>query len=63
MRFLAGIKERPEVRDYIVQNKDNINVIITTYDMAKKNDDNKFIRHLKPVVSLIGQRSSPRTKF
>ena len=29
-----------------------INVIITTYDLAAKKVDSKFLRHLKPTVSL-----------
>ena len=29
----------------------HINVIITTYDLAAKKVDSKFLRHLKPTVS------------
>ena len=47
----ADLKERIMVREQIESNLDTIDVIVTTYAMAKTKDDNKFIRHLKPVVS------------
>ena len=40
-----------EVREQIEENLVNINVIVTTYGMAKRKEDNKFIRRLKPIVS------------
>ncbi|KAI0999540.1 ATP-dependent helicase [Podosphaera aphanis] len=43
-------KERQEMADAILQNKHSINVIVTTYDMAAKKEDSKFLRHLKPDV-------------
>jgi SWI/SNF-related matrix-associated actin-dependent regulator 1 of chromatin subfamily A len=37
--------------DQILENRDQINVVVTTYDMAAKKEDNKFMRRLKPDVS------------
>ncbi len=48
--YYAGQKERFGVREQIQENIGDLNVIITTYNMAKQKDDNKFLRHLKPVV-------------
>jgi SWI/SNF-related matrix-associated actin-dependent regulator 1 of chromatin subfamily A len=35
----------------ILNNSDQINVVVTTYDMAAKKEDNKFMKRLKPDVS------------
>jgi len=35
----------------ILERRDSLNVIVTTYDLAAKKDDNKFMRKLKPDVS------------
>jgi hypothetical protein len=35
----------------ILENRDRINVLVTTYDMAAKKEDNKFMRRLRPDVS------------
>ena len=45
-------KERGEMADAILNNRDTINIVVTTYDMAAKKEDNKFLRRLKPDVSL-----------
>ncbi|TQS36782.1 hypothetical protein Golomagni_02758 [Golovinomyces magnicellulatus] len=45
-------KERQVMADEILQNKDKINVVVTTYDMAAKKEDNKFMRRLKPDVCI-----------
>jgi SWI/SNF-related matrix-associated actin-dependent regulator 1 of chromatin subfamily A len=37
--------------DHILNNSDRINVVVTTYDMAAKKEDNKFMKKLKPDVS------------
>lgn len=39
------------VREQIESNLDTINVVVTTYGMARSKEDNKFLRDLKPVVS------------
>lgn len=36
----------------ILTNRNRINIVVTTYDMAQKKEDNKFMRHLRPDVSL-----------
>lgn len=38
--------------DQILENRHTINIVVTTYDMAAKKEDNKFLRKLKPDVSL-----------
>lgn len=43
-------KERQTMADEILQNRNNINIVVTTYDMAAKKDDNKFLRRLRPDV-------------
>lgn len=48
----ANLKERFGVREQIEDSLENLNVIITTYGMAKGKEDNRFLRHLKPVVSV-----------
>jgi SWI/SNF-related matrix-associated actin-dependent regulator of chromatin subfamily A containing DEAD/H box 1 len=35
----------------ILNRRHEINVIVTTYDMAAKKEDNKFMRRLRPDVS------------
>jgi hypothetical protein len=44
-------KERAEMAEGILERRDNINVIVTTYDLAAKKEDNRFLRRLKPDVS------------
>jgi SWI/SNF-related matrix-associated actin-dependent regulator 1 of chromatin subfamily A len=44
-------KDRLEMADDILANRDSINIVVTTYDMAQKKEDNKFMRRLKPDVS------------
>jgi SWI/SNF-related matrix-associated actin-dependent regulator 1 of chromatin subfamily A len=34
----------------ILERRDQINVIVTTYDLAAKKEDNKFMRKLRPDV-------------
>ncbi|KAH7364399.1 family helicase/ATPase-like protein [Rhexocercosporidium sp. MPI-PUGE-AT-0058] len=43
-------KERTEMAMQILDNRDTINVVVTTYDMAAKKEDNKFMKKLKPDV-------------
>ncbi len=49
MPYYAGLKERPSIQEQISDNTDSVNVIVTTYGIAKVKDDNKFLRTLKPV--------------
>jgi hypothetical protein len=46
-------KERGEMAENILTNREEINVIVTTYDMAAKKEDNKFMRRLRPDVSFV----------
>ncbi|RKF57560.1 ATP-dependent helicase fft2 [Erysiphe neolycopersici] len=43
-------KERQAMADEILQGRNNINIVVTTYDMAAKKEDNKFLRRLRPDV-------------
>ena len=47
------MKDRIDVREQIEANLSNLNVIVTTYGLAKRKEDNKFLRQLKPVVCLV----------
>ncbi|KAL8950762.1 MAG: hypothetical protein Q9222_003217 [Ikaeria aurantiellina] len=46
MPYYAGQVERVAIRDQIERNQSNINVIVTTYGVAKAKDDCKFLRRL-----------------
>ena len=48
--YPGGINERPEIRLRIENNIDHINVVVTTYTLAKAKDDNKFLSRLRPCV-------------
>ena len=48
--YYAGQKERFGVREQIQDSIGDLNVIVTTYNMAKQKDDNRFLRSLKPIV-------------
>lgn len=37
----------------ILERREQINVIVTTYDLAAKKEDNKFLRRLRPDVSFL----------
>ena len=50
MPYYAGQNERPGIQTQILDNLDTLNVVVTTYTLAKTKDDNKFLRKLKPVV-------------
>ena len=50
MPYYASQNERPGIQTQILNNVDSLNIIITTYTLAKTKDDNKFLRKLKPVV-------------
>ena len=47
--YYAGQNERPEIREQIEHDREDLNVVITTYTIAKKKEDNKFLRKLQPV--------------
>ncbi|KAJ5299836.1 hypothetical protein N7476_011393 [Penicillium atrosanguineum] len=50
MPYYAGISERADIRYHIQDNRDDINVVITTYTIAKAKDDAKFLRDMKFTV-------------
>lgn len=48
--YYGSQAERGDMAESIEAEIESINVIVTTYDMASKRDDAKFLRRLKPVV-------------
>ena len=50
MPYYAEQKERLAVREQIEENLDDINVIVTTYGMAKRKEDNRWLRKLQLVA-------------
>lgn len=38
----------------MLERREDLNVVLTTYDMAWKKDDNKFLRRLGADVSVVG---------
>jgi len=50
MPYYAGQNERPRIQDQILGSRETVNVVVTTYTLAKNKDDNKFLRKLRPVV-------------
>ena len=50
MPYYAHQSERPGIQTQILASRDAVNVVITTYTLAKQKDDNKFLRRLSPVV-------------
>lgn len=61
--YHGPMKERGEMAEQILANRDQINIVVTTYDMAARKDDNKFLRRLKPDVSLNSPISSYISNF
>jgi len=55
MPYYAGIKERAGIRDHIEDNRDEINVVITTYTIAKAKEDSKFLRDMKFTVCVFDE--------
>ncbi|KAJ5110356.1 hypothetical protein NUU61_001613 [Penicillium alfredii] len=46
MPYYAGLNERAEIHEQIKDNRDSINVVITTYTIAKAKTDAKFLRDM-----------------
>ncbi|MCJ1402585.1 hypothetical protein MMC11_005805 [Xylographa trunciseda] len=55
MPYYAGKNERPDIQEEILDRAELPNVIITTYGIAKVQDDNKFLRRLKPSVCVFDE--------
>jgi SWI/SNF-related matrix-associated actin-dependent regulator of chromatin subfamily A containing DEAD/H box 1 len=49
--FIGSQAERAEIADRILDERDQINVVVSTYEFAAKPEDNKFMRRLKPEVT------------
>ena len=59
--YYGSQKEREELRYYITEEIDDIDVIVTTYDMAVKADDNKFLRkNISPHVCIYDEAHALR---
>ncbi|TAQ83680.1 hypothetical protein B7494_g7990 [Chlorociboria aeruginascens] len=48
--YYGAAKDRAEMADKVLENRNSIDVIVSTYDMARKPQDNKFMRKLRPTV-------------
>ena len=55
MPYYAAQNERPGIQAQILDSRDTLNVVITTYTLAKAKDDNKFLRKLSPVVCVFDE--------
>ncbi|KAI9731495.1 MAG: hypothetical protein M1834_004615 [Cirrosporium novae-zelandiae] len=55
MPYYGKQNERAEFRAEIENNLDSINVIVTTYSMAKQKEDSRFLRTLRPCVCVFDE--------
>lgn len=46
--YYGSQKERQDIAERILEARDEINVVVSTYEFAAKKEDNKFMRRLKP---------------
>lgn len=53
--YYAGLNERPGIQADIEDNLASINVVVTTYTIAKAKMDNSFLRKLKPVCTIFDE--------
>lgn len=58
--YYGSQAERPSLQDHIEENFDKIDVIVTTYDMTVKPDDNRFLRGLGPSVCVYDEAHALR---
>lgn len=51
--YYGSQTERPELREWIYKERNEIDVVVTTYDMAVKGDDHRFLRkYVNPHVCI-----------
>ena len=50
--FIGSQSERAEAADRILDTREQINVIVSTYEFATKPEDNRFMRRLRPEVRI-----------
>lgn len=55
--YYGSAKERRDMAEDLLERRESINVIVTTYDLAAKPEDNKFMRRLKPDVAVYDEVS------
>ncbi|KAL3419026.1 SNF2 family helicase [Phlyctema vagabunda] len=48
-------KDRADMAEKILEHRDEINVVVSTYELVVKKDDNKFMRRLKPDVAVFDE--------
>ncbi|OBT89930.1 hypothetical protein VE02_01495 [Pseudogymnoascus sp. 03VT05] len=46
--YYGSQKERQDIAERILDSRDEVNVVVSTYEFAAKKEDNKFMRRLKP---------------
>ena len=55
MPYYAAQNERPGIQDQILASRDTLNVVVTTYTLAKQKEDNRFLRKLRPVACVFDE--------
>ena len=55
MPYYAAQNARPGIQAQILDSRDTLNVVVTTYTLAKTKDDNKFLRKLNPIVCVFDE--------
>ena len=62
--YFGSDKERPELRERIEEQFNEIDIVVTTYDVAVKLDDNKFLRkHIDPAVCVFDEAHLLRNPY
>ena len=55
--FIGSQAERAEAAERILDERGQINVVVSTYEFAAKQEDNRFMRRLRPDVSIVPEIS------
>ncbi|WPH01038.1 Hypothetical protein R9X50_00387200 [Acrodontium crateriforme] len=58
--YYGSQSERPQLQVQIEEDFSDIDVIVTTYDMTRAKDDNKFLRNLGPAVCVYDEAHALR---
>ncbi|EMC94938.1 hypothetical protein BAUCODRAFT_72498 [Baudoinia panamericana UAMH 10762] len=62
--YYGSDKERPDLRDQIEDQFDTLDVIVTTYEVARSMDDNRFLRKsVQPAVCVFDEAHQLRNPF
>lgn len=65
--YYGSQKERAELQYDLLDGRDEVNVVVTTYDMSVSKSDAHFLRHLRPVVCVFDEghalKNSKTTRY